>query len=178
MTAVLIVDGAYLLKAAHDYGHFDYLKLRDLLAALLGQPFAGCYYLNSVSDAPMASQDRFHRFMRSELPHGAGFTVKLYDIKQMDCRCPACGTRFGREVQKGVDVGIATLMLTLAMQNAYDDLVLCAGDGDFADAITYVVETCGKTLTLAGFSRSLSQDLRASASRTIFLESHWTSIAM
>lgn len=64
-----------------------------------------------------------------------------------------------REVQAGVDVAIATKILTLACENRLDGVVLLAGDGDFVDAVKYVKETLNKKVFVVGFKDSLSARL-------------------
>jgi uncharacterized LabA/DUF88 family protein len=177
MKAILIVDGAYLMRGAKPHGHFDYVKLKALLERRVGTPFSESYYLNSMYDAGNEALNAFHSFMKSAPPKGPKFRVQLYDIKQMDVQCPQCGCLHKRDVQKGVDVGIATLVLKLAMQNKYDVVVLCAGDGDFKDAIAHVVDNCAKAIIVAGFEASLSTDLQSYAKSVIFLEEHWAEIA-
>lgn len=64
--------------------------------------------------------------------------TRLYMLKDLSVTCAHCGTTVLREVQKGVDLGIATLIVRMAAQGAYDRVMLCAGDGDFEDAISSV----------------------------------------
>ncbi len=176
MKSILVVDGAYLFRGAKAFGRFDYLKLKTLLEAELQTSFAELYYLNAVPDASSGGLDAFHSWMKSAPPRGPKFRVQLYDLKQLSCRCPSCAHDFDRTVQKGVDVGIATLALKLAMQGRYDRFVLCAGDGDFEDAIRYIHDECGKEFVLVGFGSSLSTDLQSYATRVLFLDDHWSAI--
>jgi uncharacterized LabA/DUF88 family protein len=84
--------------------------------------------------------------------------------------CADCGKHFEREVQKGVDVGIATLIIKLAAQNVYDRLILSAGDGDFEDAISYVKSELHKEIWICGSQSNLSADLQSYADHVIWLE--------
>jgi hypothetical protein len=54
-------------------------------------------------------------------------------------------------VQAGVDVAIATKMLTLVCEGVLDVLFLVAGDGDFLEALKYIADTRHKKVYLAGF---------------------------
>ena len=85
-------------------------------------------------------------------------------------RCPDCGTGFERQVQKGVDVGIATLIMKLAVQNTYDRLILSAGDGDFEEAIDFVKSDLHKEVWMCGSEKNLSPDLQSLADRVLWLE--------
>ena len=72
--------------------------------------------------------------------------------------------------QKGVDVGIATLILKLAAQGVYDRLILSAGDGDFEDAISYVKSELHKEVWMNGAQATLSTDLQSYANRVLWLD--------
>jgi uncharacterized LabA/DUF88 family protein len=80
-------------------------------------------------------------------------------------------------VQKGVDVGIATLMIKLATQNLYDRLFLSAGDGDFEDAISYVKSDLHKEIWISGFTNTVSADLQSYADKVVWIDSFWKQVA-
>jgi uncharacterized LabA/DUF88 family protein len=61
------------------------------------------------------------------------------------------GAAITRLVQAGVDVAIATKMLTLVCEGVLDVLFLVAGDGDFLEALKYIADTRHKKVYLAGF---------------------------
>lgn len=169
MKTVWIIDGAYLFS----YGRnrpFDYLKLKNELVALNGGPILESYYLNATRDPWNEGQNAFHAWMKSAPPRGPQIRVQLYPLKDVRCACPKCGHGFEREVQKGVDVGIATLIVKLAARNAYDRLILAAGDGDFEDAISYVKSELHKEVWLCGSQVNLSTDLQPYADTVIWLE--------
>lgn len=151
---IWIVDGAYLMKAAP--GRFDYLLLRKALEDAADTPFAEAFYLNSTPNPPTDQQDAFHTWLKSAPPKGPKMRVKLYKLKDLHLECPNCRHQYERQVQKGVDVGIATLAAKLGAQGQYDSLLLAAGDGDFEDAIKYAKEELHKEFWLAGFQGSVS----------------------
>lgn len=99
--------------------------------------------------------------------------VKLYKLKDLHNECPKCGNHFERKVQKGVDVGIATLIVKLAAQNQYSRLILSAGDGDFEDAISFAKEELHKEIWVTGFAESLSPDIQSYADRVLWLNDYW-----
>lgn len=174
MKTVWIVDAAYLLKAAP--GRFDYLKLKTELERLVGEKLSEGFYLNSTPNPPTDAQDGFHTWLKTAPPNGPKLRVKLYKLKDMHNMCPNCSHHFDRQVQKGVDVGVATLILKLASQNQYDRLILLAGDGDFEDAIAFVKEELHKELWIGGFNGSLSADLQSYADNVIWLDDVWHAI--
>jgi nijmegen breakage syndrome protein 1 len=172
---IWLIDGAYLMKAAQ--GRFDYLKLKTELENLNGGEFKEIYYLNSESDSVIAQQDSFHNWLKSAPPVGPKMRVKLYGLKETSVKCE-CGKIATKQVQKGVDVGIATLMIKLASQNQYDRLVLSAGDGDFEDAIDYIKSELHKEVWIAGFNKSVSADLQSYASKVVWLDQIWDKIKL
>jgi len=183
---VWIVDGAYLFNCP--LGKLDYLKLKDRIELELGEEVFESYYLNSTPDPPNDRQDSFHTWLRSAPPRGPQMRTQLYGLKTVNlkcyqCRqpidwtCPDCGTEVTQiKVQKGVDVGIATLVLKLALQDQYERLILCAGDGDFEDAIAYVKSECHKEIWICGFEDTVSTDLQCYADRVVWLNDWWSDI--
>lgn len=169
MKTVWIVDGAYLFN----YGRnrpFDYLKLKAEMTRLNGGPIYEAYYLNSTPDAATESQNAFHSWLKSAPPRGPKMRVQLYTIKDLNTTCPNCSHQFHRSVQKGVDVGIATLIIKLAAQGVYDRLILSAGDGDFEDAITYIKSELHKEFWLHGAMSNLSTDLQCYADHVLWMD--------
>lgn len=169
MRTVWVIDGAYLFN----YGRgrpFDYLKLKHELIRLNEGPIYESYYLSSSRDPSSDQQNPFHTWLKSAAPRGPKFRVQLYRLKDIRVHCPNCGVPFDREVQKGVDVGIATLIVKLAVQDVYDRLILAAGDGDFEDAISYVKSELHKEVWVCGSYNNLSADLQSYSDNVIWLE--------
>ncbi len=171
---IWIVDGAYMFKATPI--RFDYLKLKKLLEAKVGTLFRESYYLISTDNNLSEGQDQFHTWLKSAPPKGPKMRVKLYKLKNHALECNQCGNLIEYKMQKGVDVGVATLIIKLATQNQYDRLILCAGDGDFEDAIEFVKETLQKEIWLCGFENSISSDLQSYANEVIWLNDHFDAI--
>jgi len=171
MKTVWIVDAAYLFNFGKSRPNgFDYLKLKNALTEANGGPIYESYYLSSVNDPPTDAINSFHTWIKSAPPKGPQMRVQLYQLKEMHSRCPACGTHFERYVQKGVDVGITTLMIKLAVKGVYDRLILSAGDGDFEDAISYIKSDLHKEVWINGAQASLSPDLQSYADRVLWLD--------
>jgi uncharacterized LabA/DUF88 family protein len=136
---------------------FDYKKLRDHLEQ--DGKFFQAYYVNSTPNPPTDQQDAFHTWLKSAPPRGPRLQVRLFQLKGLHIECPQCHYVYERRVQKGVDIGIATLALTLA--DRYDTLCLSSGDGDFRDMAEHVRNTLNKRLELAVFKAGVSTDLQS-----------------
>ena len=174
LRTIWIVDAAYVFSAAP--GRVDYVKLKAELEKLNGGGFYESYYLNSAQEAPTEAEQSFHTWLKLAPPHGPKMRVQLYKLKHLHGKCPQCGTPFERPVQKGVDVGIATLMIKLATQHCYDRLLLAAGDGDFADAISYVKSELHKEIWLSGFTNTVSADLQSYADQVLWIDRFWQQV--
>jgi uncharacterized LabA/DUF88 family protein len=146
------------------------LKLKSEIVRLNGGPIHESYFLNSTQDPATDAQNAFHTWLKTAPPKGPKFRVQLYKLKNMHLTCPGCSHAFDRQVQKGVDVAIATLIIKLAAQNVYDRLILSAGDGDFEDAISYVKSELHKEFWVSGSTANLSPDLQSYADTVLWLE--------
>lgn len=169
MKTVWIIDGAYLFNFGKS-NPFDYLKLKNELIRLNSNSIYESYYLNSTSDPFADAHNAFHTWLKSAAPKGPKLRVQLYRLKDVHATCPSCRHQFDRQVQKGVDVGIATLIIKLAAQNVYDRLILSAGDGDFEDAISYVKSELHKEVWVSGSQLNLSADLQSYSDNVLWLE--------
>lgn len=171
MKTVWIVDGGYL----YNFGKtrpkgFDYLKLKNELIKANGGELYESYFLNSLPETEIQSQQGFINWLKAAPPKGPQMRVQLYRLKRLNLHCPSCSHGFEKWMQKGVDVGIATLMIKLAVQNVYDRLILSAGDGDFEDAISYVKSELHKEVWVNGAQATLSTDLQSYANRVLWLD--------
>ena len=83
-----------------------------------GEPFYENYYLNSTRDPASDAQNAFHTWLKSAPPRGPKIRVQLYRLKDLHITCHHCGTESVREVQKGVDVGIATRIVKMAAKGS------------------------------------------------------------
>jgi len=146
--------------------------LMYMLESNTGSKFSECYYLSATDGSESDVQSQFHTWLKSAPPKGPKMRVKLYKLRTLLCDCNHCASSVEYKMQKGVDVGVATLIIKLATQNQYDRLVLCAGDGDFEDAIMFVKETLHKEVWVCGFEHSLSSDLQSYADQVIWLNEH------
>lgn len=174
---IWLIDAAYLFMAQRSVSasyNFDYLKLRNKLEAD-GQ-IERAYYLNSTPNPPSDAQNGFHTWLKTARPDGPQLIVKLYKLKDEEYECQHCGKKFSIKVQKGVDVGISTLIVKLAHQNNFDNLILSSGDGDLEDSIVHVKEQLNKRLELCVFRSGVSPDLQSYADNIYWINDFSTEV--
>lgn len=173
---LLIVDAGYLYNAPRF--RVDALKLRSLIDDHAG---AGgvreAYWYDAVPNPVPEGLVKFHHFLKSAPPYGPQFRLSLYQLKSMSMHCSACGANGERTVQKGVDVGIATLIVKAAALQLCDHIHLVAGDGDFRDAIAFVQESRRIDVSIYGFQGTVSTDLQSWATSMVWLDNYARQIA-
>ncbi len=165
---IWLIDAAYVLKGHQ--GKIDYIKIRRELqnwAIPRYGRFDRMIFYNSCDDSNKS--DEFVSIMESN-----GFEMKMYPLKFMNICCNECGHKGNRMVQKGVDVGIITDLISLAYEGKYCKVVITAGDGDFLDAIRKVqsLKSNGSNIKVfvAGYRCSMSKDLETYADDMYYIQ--------
>lgn len=183
-----LIDAGYLFNARHSVYQnyqFSYLKLRQKIEQ--DGELWRAYYLNSAfTSTSTDAQEAFHNWLATPMPQGPGFVTKLYGLKNQrgdSAYCNTCKTKvrlrcpnqkpddpthfLTNEVQKGVDVGIATT--ALIHKDSFDTLVLSSGDGDLLDAVEHLLEI-GKRFELVVFDQAVSTDLYNRAEKIYYID--------
>jgi uncharacterized LabA/DUF88 family protein len=153
---MIYVDGSNFYHNVKYHGfttNIDFHKFSNLLCQ--NRTLMRTYYYN----APLAQQDNpdgykdQQRFL-DRLRRTPYLEVKLGYFLKKNKSCDGCGKTQTYLVEKGVDVNLATDMLSMAYKNLYDVAVLVSIDGDFAVACQ-AVKDLGKHIEVAYFpSRS------------------------
>jgi uncharacterized LabA/DUF88 family protein len=84
--------------------------------------------------------------------------VRLGKLVKRDTTCRACGDRYERWTEKGVDMRIGVDMLSAAAKSLYETAILVTGDGDLAEAVRAVKEL-GQHVEVAAFQRGRAYEL-------------------
>lgn len=170
----------------YETAEIDYAKFIDFLVD--GRKLERAYYYNSVVDQG-SDPERYKKQMRfygalNQIPYfQSKFGRLLVRSTRLRCRacgraftveeadCPKCGEKHDctSEVQKGVDVKLATDLLVHAFKDHYDIAVLVTGDGDLAEAVEQVTEQESKHVENVFFQKGSSPYLREKCDKFIEL---------
>jgi uncharacterized LabA/DUF88 family protein len=116
----------------------------------------------SVQDPPRYQQTNFYNFLKNEMR----YEVLLYRLGQKTVHCRCCGDSRTVLVEKGVDVGLATRLLTLAHNRAFDTAILVAADRDYLETVR-AVKVNGLRVEIVAWRGTISQELANESSRPV-----------
>jgi uncharacterized LabA/DUF88 family protein len=155
---MVFIDGSNLHWGMKSYNEenrvnlrIDYTKFIPLLAKDRSV-VRTIYYCSKPVPPTGSSQVRFFDYLRS-------IGIQVFD-KPLKTRTDSTGAV--RYVEKGVDVALATDLIGMAWENAYDVAIIVSGDADYAGAVGKVMSK-GKNVEVASFRKSLSKELKDSA---------------
>ena len=162
----IFIDGSNFYHALKEVGlpvNVDFGKLGTMLTGS-DRRHVHTYYYNAPlirprrddpefaeKDKRCRSQQRFFNALRfiPNLTFRRGWLRRLPD---------------GAQIEKGVDVMLATDMLTLAFKDRYDVAILVSSDADYKHAIEAIKFETGKTVELRQVVGSKAYDLITAAS--------------
>ena len=146
----IFIDGSNLYHALDaTVGRHD-LNFSEFVKKLCGErKLFRTYYYNALQDVaqrPDAYKEQ------------AEFLDILRKTPYLEVRLGTIKTAQGTQVEKGVDIMLATDLLYFAWNNFYDTAVLVSGDADFAYALQ-AVKNMGKHVEVAYFEGATARDL-------------------
>lgn len=128
----VFIDGSNLYHGLKNLlGRTDLDFARFLQWLVGGRKLVRAYYYN----APVPVRQDPQR-----AKHQQRFFDALRRIPYLDVRLGRLEPRGDTFVEKGVDIGIAVDMLSMAFHGAYDTAILVSSDGDFAKVIRAVCD--------------------------------------
>lgn len=136
-----------------DRKKFDFSGFVEALTR--GMDLIKVYFVCSSASAS-SGQQRFYDWLDGQ----EFFYVKQFERKSNE---------FGEQREKQVDVYLATQVVALAYENAYDVGIIVSGDEDYVPAIE-VVQQKGKIIMVVSSSVLLSDTLRKKADRVLLID--------
>lgn len=106
------------------------------------------------------------------------YEVLLFKPGQKTVTCRNCNNSRTVPVEKGVDVGLATKLLTLANNRAFDTAILVGADRDFLETVR-AVKANSLRVEIVAWRGTISQEMSAESSSPVaFLDDHRSEIEL
>jgi uncharacterized LabA/DUF88 family protein len=164
---ICFIDNSYIFRGSYKHQwRVDFRKLVELLSG--PGPVWQTYFFASEEDPPNMDQTNLYKYLKMVLH----FEVYLYPLRKRQMRCNACGNEWSSYSEKAAAIGMGTILVSLAYNNAFDTAVLVTGDSDFLEPIQ-TVKSLGKRIELAAWRDSIAQELEMEASiGVLYLDEH------
>jgi len=160
---ICFIDNSNIFLGSKKSGwQVDYQKLEKSLS--IEEPIWQTHFFASEMDPPKAAQTGFYSFIKNTLR----WELHLYELGKKVNICKKCGNTETILAEKGVDVGVATKMLMLAVNKAYETAILISGDKDYLETVQYI-KNLGMRVEIVSWSQSLSNDLASESSSPVVI---------
>jgi uncharacterized LabA/DUF88 family protein len=120
------------------------------------------YFFASQNDPPQPSESNFYQFLKEELR----WEIALYALGKKTFTCDQCNHSYTAPAEKGVDVGLATRMLTLGINQAYETALLVTGDRDYVETVKFI-KGLGLRVEVVSWRDGLSSELEDESSAPV-----------
>jgi uncharacterized LabA/DUF88 family protein len=120
------------------------------------------HFFAAVTDPPRYSQTNFYRMLKEKLR----WETTIFPLGSKTLRCDSCHHTKRVLTEKGIDVAIATKLLTHAINRAFETAILVSGDKDYLETVR-VVKNLGMRVEIVSFRQSLSRELANESSAPI-----------
>ena len=125
-------------------------------------PIWQVYFFGAATEPPRYMQTAFYRMLKEKLR----WETLILGLGQKTVRCSACNRWRRTYTEKGVDVAIATRMLTHAIHKAFETAVLISGDKDYLETVK-TIKNMGLRVEIVAFRESLSHELAHESSAPV-----------
>jgi uncharacterized LabA/DUF88 family protein len=120
------------------------------------------FFFASVTNPPRYQQTNFYRFIKNHMR----FEVSLYKLGRKTTRCRNCNRSWTVPVEKGVDVGLATKLLSLASHRAFETALLIAADRDYLETVQ-AVKNMGMRVEIIAWRGTISPQMENESSAPV-----------
>jgi len=147
---VIFIDGSNLYHALRSNFRRHDLNFADFARRLCGsRRLFRIYYYNVLQD-PVQRPEGYREQQE--------FLDILRKTPYLEVRLGGTKVAAGVQIEKGIDIMLATDLLYFAWNDSYDVALLVSGDADFAYALQ-AVKNMGKHVEVAYFEGGVSKDL-------------------
>ncbi|NPA58817.1 MAG: NYN domain-containing protein [Aquificae bacterium] len=157
----VFIDGGNMFYATNQMKlKINYKKLVEILRR--DRWLLRAYFYTGIPSGDLPKE------VREQLRRQQGFLNELQNMGIKVKTIPLKKTPEGY-IEKGIDILIATDMISLAFRDAYDTAVLVSGDSDFLPVVKKIQEL-GKRVETAAFKKTSSYELRKISDEFILLD--------
>lgn len=160
---IMFIDNSNIFHGSRLAGwRIDIKKLHAKLEA--DGPIWQTFFFAAVSDPPRYNQTGFYKMLKNDLH----YETTVFPLGNKTIRCKKCGDKRHSYTEKGIDVALATTMLVLANNRAFETAILMSGDKDYLETVK-AVKQLGMRVEIVSWKNSLSQELGKESSRNVIL---------
>jgi uncharacterized LabA/DUF88 family protein len=160
---IMFIDNSNIFHGSRQAGwRIDAKKLHAKLEA--DGPIWQTFFFAAVSDPPRYNQTGFYKMLKNDLH----YEMTVFPLGNKTIKCHKCGDLRRSYTEKGIDVALATKLLVLANNRAFETALLVSGDKDYLETVK-AVKALGLRVEVVSWRRSLSQELRDESSRNVIL---------
>ncbi len=160
---ICFIDNSNIFGGQHAVGwRIDWPKFQQYLEQ--DGPVWQVHFFASEQDPPRAIQTSFYRFLKDTLR----WEIHLYDLGRRSHTCSKCSNKDITPTEKGVDVGLATKMLMLGVNKAYETAILVSGDRDYLETVKFI-KNLGLRVEIISWQGALAADLESESSSSVVL---------
>lgn len=160
---ICFIDESNIYKGQEDAGwKIDWRRLHEHLEK--DGPIWQTFFFSSAFDPDTEIENEFYRYLKEDLR----WEISLYQLGRRTIRCKQCHNEETVAAEKGVDVGVATRMLMLGMNRAYETAILVAGDRDYLEPVQFL-KGQGLRVEVVSWRRSLSNEISDESSAPVLL---------
>jgi uncharacterized LabA/DUF88 family protein len=162
---IVFIDNSNIFQGSQSAGWRIYYK------ALIGKleengEIWQTFFFAAVKDPPRMSQTNFYNILKNDLK----FEMTVLPLGRKTVHCRKCGFSESVSTEKGVDVALATKLLILAHNHAFETAIVLSGDKDYLETVK-AVKGLGLRVEIVSWHNCLSPDLGAeSSSPVIYLD--------
>jgi uncharacterized LabA/DUF88 family protein len=158
---ICFIDNSNVFLGGRDAGWtVDWDKFQNFVSST--DPVWQIHFFASEKDPPIAVQKSFYQFIKNTLR----WELHLYDLGRKTTKCLKCGDVNDTHTEKGVDVGLATKMLILGLNKAYDTALLVSGDKDYLETVAFL-KNQGLRVEIISWKKSISPELATESSSSV-----------
>jgi uncharacterized LabA/DUF88 family protein len=158
---ICFIDNSNILKGQIASGwKIDWQKFQKRLEA--EGDIWQIYFFASESDSSSNAQLELYKKIKEELH----WEVVTYSLGKRTIKCINCNQQDTVPTEKGVDVGLATRMLMLAFNKAYETALLASGDRDYLETVQFI-KNMGLRVEIIGWRDSVSKELATESSKDV-----------